>query len=61
MRRYRCDLCDWRGLPHAYIEGIVNTVYYAEALHHVAEEHYERFGRWKGLVLWLDMVKQFLV
>lgn len=25
------------------------------------EEHYERFGRWRGLVLWLDIVKQYLV
>ncbi len=25
------------------------------------ERHYERFGSWKGLVLWLDMVKEYLV
>lgn len=42
MRRYRCDLCSWRGKPHAYIEDVVNVTHYDEALQHVADEHPER-------------------
>jgi len=42
MRRYRCDLCGWRGQPHTYIKEVMNQFYYAEALQHVADKHFEK-------------------
>ena len=42
-------------MPHTYIKDVYSPVYYAEALHHVADEHFEKLldppltvERWRG-------------